>query len=101
MDNLAETSRLGHLRPAGLGHLQTRLDALLLVLKTCVGDVCRFPWKTIFPDGSVSSLADALDSAFDGYFTDLPKVKYSVSLVYFTTMPFVFKLISYSLASVL
>lgn len=79
MDNLAEPSRLGHLRPPTLARLQTRLDALLLVLKTCVGDVCRSPWRSVFPDGSVSSLADALDRDFDSFFEALPRVKYSVS----------------------
>ncbi|KAL8283402.1 hypothetical protein RQP46_005812 [Phenoliferia psychrophenolica] len=77
MDNLAETSRLGHLRPPSLARLQTRLDALLLVLKTCVGDVCRAPWKSIFPSGEVSSLADALHNDLDSFFGALPKVQYS------------------------
>lgn len=75
MTNLAEAE----VRSKSLINLQHRLDALLLVLKTCVGDVCRNPWKTVFPDGSVSSLKAALEKRFDGYFADLPKVKYSVS----------------------
>lgn len=75
MTNLAEAE----VRSDTLVNLQHRLDALLLVLKTCVGDVCRNPWKSVFPDGSVSSLKAALAKSFDGYFADLPKVKYSVS----------------------
>ncbi|ORY86729.1 putative arylsulfatase precursor [Leucosporidium creatinivorum] len=73
MINLAETA----VRSESLIKLQHRLDALLLVLKTCVGEVCRNPWKTVFPDGSVSSLNAGLEKRFDGYFADLPKVKYS------------------------
>ncbi|THU88757.1 alkaline phosphatase-like protein [Dendrothele bispora CBS 962.96] len=54
----------------------SRLDALLIVLKTCIGEVCRDPWKAIFPNQTVSSLSDALSSDFDEYFTSLPKFRY-------------------------
>lgn len=74
MSNLAE---LAH-PSAFLVRLQHRLDALLLVLKSCSGDTCRTPWKSVFPDGSVSSLQTALAEEFDGYFEALPKVQYSV-----------------------
>ncbi|SCV67034.1 BQ2448_5680 [Microbotryum intermedium] len=60
-----------------LRNLRPRLDALLLVLKTCVGDVCKRPWKEIFPDGNVTSLKEALNADFDQYFHELPKVTYS------------------------
>ncbi|SCZ95918.1 BZ3500_MvSof-1268-A1-R1_Chr8-1g09882 [Microbotryum saponariae] len=60
-----------------LQHLRFRLDALLLVLKTCVGEVCKRPWKEIFPQGNVGSLKEALDEKFDQYFRQLPKVAYS------------------------
>jgi hypothetical protein len=56
--------------------LLTRLDALLLVLKTCVGDSCRRPWAALFPSGEVKSLQDALDPTFDAYFHRLPRVRY-------------------------
>ncbi|GAA5946614.1 hypothetical protein JCM10213_006647 [Rhodosporidiobolus nylandii] len=57
--------------------LHARLDALLLVLKDCRGDVCRKPWTTIFPAGGVKSLRDALAPEYDSYFAELPKVQYS------------------------
>ncbi|KAI1822899.1 Arylsulphatase [Xylaria intraflava] len=45
-----------------------RLDALLLVLKSCRGSSCRQPWKQLHPAGDVNSLADALDSGFDHFY---------------------------------
>lgn len=59
-----------------------RLDALLLVLKTCQGEVCHKPYSAIFPDisatgGEIFKLAHALDPKYDHYFAKLPKVEYS------------------------
>jgi hypothetical protein len=45
-----------------------RLDSLLLVLKSCKGERCQNPWGSLHPDGSVSSLEDALSSDFDGFY---------------------------------
>lgn len=59
--------------------LQSRLDALLLILKSCVGDVCNNPWRYIFPNKGIETLAQALDEEFDEYFEALPRVKYEVS----------------------
>ncbi|KAL0565432.1 hypothetical protein V5O48_016596 [Marasmius crinis-equi] len=55
--------------------IASRLDALLVVLKTCIGEACRDPWKAF--NISASSLSDALDSQFDSYFDSLPRFKYS------------------------
>ncbi|KAL5334967.1 Six-hairpin glycosidase-like protein [Aspergillus crustosus] len=55
-----------------------RLDALLLVLKSCAGSTCIKPWKELHPDNSVQSLSDALDRKFDEFYESLPKVEYSV-----------------------
>ena len=46
-----------------------RLDALVLVQKTCVADVCREPWKQLHPDGSVTTLAHALYEDHDHFYT--------------------------------
>ena len=53
---------------SALAHLVNRLDALLLVLKTCKGKQCTQPWLSLFPDGQVSTLKDALNVKFDDYF---------------------------------
>ncbi|KAF5351337.1 hypothetical protein D9758_007991 [Tetrapyrgos nigripes] len=65
-----------------LTSLASRLDALLVVLKTCVGEVCRDPWSAIFPENSTSDpvtrLSDALSPEYDAYFDSLPKFRYKI-----------------------
>ncbi|KAJ8081538.1 hypothetical protein PM082_007383 [Marasmius tenuissimus] len=53
----------------------SRLDALLIVLKTCVGGTCQDPWKAF--NIPASSLTEALDSRYDAYFDSLPRFKYT------------------------
>ncbi|KAF4989809.1 hypothetical protein FDECE_14590 [Fusarium decemcellulare] len=57
--------------------LANRLDALLFVLKSCQGQTCRKPWQALQPDGSISSLTDALVSKHDQLFDLLPKVSFT------------------------
>ncbi|GAA6007187.1 hypothetical protein JCM10207_001537 [Rhodosporidiobolus poonsookiae] len=84
MDNLALHS---HDANSFTSRLHTRLDALLLVLKNCVGDACRDPWAVIFPEGGVRSLKAALKETYDAYFEELPRVRYShCQLGYFPTI---------------
>ena len=45
-----------------------RLDALLMVTKSCKGYTCTHPWSVIHPNGDVRSLADALDEKFDAFY---------------------------------
>ena len=45
-----------------------RLDALVLVQKTCTEDVCREPWKQLHPDGSVKTLTSALHEKYDDFY---------------------------------
>ncbi|OQV10930.1 hypothetical protein CLAIMM_14849 isoform 1 [Cladophialophora immunda] len=59
-----------------VSHLTSRLDALLLVLKTCKMDGCRFPWSALHPAGGVHSLRDALESQYDAFYRTRPKVQY-------------------------
>ncbi|KAK4047632.1 hypothetical protein OIV83_005290 [Microbotryomycetes sp. JL201] len=74
MHNLMEESRS---KLKDQDRLVSRLDALLLVLKTCKGDVCRYPWAHIFPEGKVQGLKDAMKPKYDKYFNALPKVDFS------------------------
>lgn len=53
-----------------------RLDALTLVLKTCVADACRRPFAVLFPRGEAGSFAEALEPRFDAYFANLPRVQF-------------------------
>ena len=56
----------------------SRLDALLLVLKSCKGSSCVKPWHVLHPEGNVNSLKDALNPSFDKYYeTEQVKVQFS------------------------
>ncbi|KAI9369166.1 Six-hairpin glycosidase-like protein [Aspergillus egyptiacus] len=55
-----------------------RLDALLLVLKSCQGSTCIKPWDELHPDGAVNTLSDALRSEYDEFYAGLPKVAFDV-----------------------
>lgn len=54
-----------------------RLDALMMVLKSCEGDACRYPWHQLHPGGKVETLAEALNSKFDSFYEKQPKVSFS------------------------
>lgn len=60
--------RHGLVNDIPVAKVAARLDALLLVLKSCKGDGCVRPWLALHPDGSVASLADALDAQFDDFY---------------------------------
>lgn len=53
-----------------------RLDALMLVLKSCKGESCIEPWKILHPDGDVVSLKDALEDKFDEFYEQQVKVSF-------------------------
>lgn len=58
-------------------HVMARLDALLMVTKSCKGWECREPWRVLHPDGSIATLADALHKSFDAFYEDQPRVSFS------------------------
>jgi N-acetylglucosamine-6-sulfatase len=47
-----------------------RLDALLLILKSCKGNGCVEPWKAFHPEGGdeVRTLADAMQTRYDAFY---------------------------------
>ncbi|CZT44584.1 probable arylsulfatase [Rhynchosporium secalis] len=45
-----------------------RLDALLMVTKSCKASTCIDPWSVIHPEGDVHTLGDALASKFDAFY---------------------------------
>lgn len=53
-----------------------RLDALLLVLKSCQGVTCIRPWEVLQPDASIHSLRDALDVRYDVFYGEQPPVSF-------------------------
>ncbi|KAL4790322.1 Six-hairpin glycosidase-like protein [Aspergillus venezuelensis] len=77
-DLKADPYQINNIYTSNPSTFTSRLDALLLVLKSCAGSTCIEPWKELHPDGSVSTLSDALDSKYDEFYAQLPKVEYSV-----------------------
>lgn len=61
-----------------LNKIVSRLDALLLVLKSCKGRICREPWKSIHPEGDVSDFQAAMLSEFDHFYeVEQTRVKFN------------------------
>ena len=54
-----------------------RLDALMMVLKSCKGDACTTPWTVLHENGNVTSLKDAVNSQYDDFYSKQPKVSFS------------------------
>ena len=75
MHNLHGSS--GQLSNFDIAKLETRLDALLLVLKSYKGKQCIKPWATMHPQGDVQSLKDALNEKFDHFYNRQPKVAFT------------------------
>ena len=63
-----------------LTKLVHRLDALVMVLKSCVGIVCIQPWPVLHPQGNVHSLQDAMNTKYDAFYASQPKVSFSACL---------------------
>ncbi|KAK5162800.1 uncharacterized protein LTR77_011172 [Saxophila tyrrhenica] len=57
--------------------LYDRLDALLMVTKSCAAESCREPWSVLFPGGEIGTLMDAMNSEYDSFFANQPKVGFS------------------------
>ncbi|CAN8104889.1 unnamed protein product [Discula destructiva] len=78
-DTVADPHELSPIAPdssAEAARLTSRLNGLMLLLKTCIGDSCRAPWTVLHPDGSVKTLAEALDPRYDLYYSSLPSVHF-------------------------
>lgn len=62
-----------------------RLNAVLLVTKSCTEGSCRDPWLYLQPQNSnkrISSLKEAMDPRYDGFFASIPLVHFSECLNY-------------------
>ncbi|KAF5973854.1 putative arylsulfatase [Fusarium bulbicola] len=58
------------------GQVLNRLDALMLVLKSCKGNTCIEPWNILHPEGGVTSLKDALQAKFNAFYKEQVKVRF-------------------------
>ncbi|KAJ5772752.1 Alkaline phosphatase-like alpha/beta/alpha [Penicillium paradoxum] len=59
-----------------LAQIISRLDALLMVLKSCQGVTCIQPWDVLQPVDDVSSLQDALHEEYDNFYGAQPQVSF-------------------------
>ncbi|KAF3764116.1 alkaline phosphatase-like protein [Cryphonectria parasitica EP155] len=61
-----------------------RLNALLMVTKSCEQDRCRDPWAQLVPDNDTTlySLVQAMDSTYDTFFDDFEKVQFDTCMEY-------------------
>ncbi|KAF3010388.1 hypothetical protein E8E15_001426 [Penicillium rubens] len=67
-----ETRILGR----SLNQAINRLDALLMVLKSCQGVTCIQPWDVLQPVDPVSTLQHALNKEYDGFYGAQPQVSF-------------------------
>ncbi|KIW00572.1 uncharacterized protein PV09_07926 [Verruconis gallopava] len=65
-----------HIAGRSFKHIVNRLDALLMVLKSCKAKECQEPWSVLHPHGRVKTLKDALASDFDTFYHEQPKVSF-------------------------
>lgn len=78
LNNLARSpSNQTEILHRSISQVQSRLDALLLVLKTCKASTCTDPWSVLHPKGEVTSLEQALSETYDAFYDAQPKVSYS------------------------
>jgi len=56
--------------------LVSRLDALMMVLKSCKGRICVHPWETLHPSGLVKDLKTAMSPQYDAFYAEQDKVSY-------------------------
>lgn len=61
-------------RPSSV--VRDRLDALLMVLKSCKGKTCQKPWNYLHPEGNVQTLRAALDPEYDEFYSRQPKIAF-------------------------
>lgn len=64
----ANTSNNSTNTTISLTHLISRLDTLLMVLKTCKARECTHPWEVLHPSSDVRDLHDALNARFDEFY---------------------------------
>ena len=60
-----------------LATVADRLDALMLIMKSCKGNACVEPWRRIHPRGDVHSLSAALAPKYDAFYAQQPKVSFT------------------------
>lgn len=76
-DSLEATDQNREILGVSLAKVIPRLDALLLVLKSCQGQTCIRPWDVLHPEGNVETIVDALNVKYDEFYNVQSKVSFS------------------------
>ncbi|KAK0388593.1 hypothetical protein NLU13_4836 [Sarocladium strictum] len=74
---LSSESNSANINDHTLRSLVPRLDALMMVLKSCRGEACVKPWQSLHPSGTVNSLSEALHESYDTFYVTQPKVSFT------------------------
>src|SRR5688572_17322363 len=62
-----------------------RLNAILMVTKSCIKDSCRDPWSVLQPRKAkqkITSLTAAMGYEYDDFFEKMPKVHFGKCMQY-------------------
>ena len=77
----AKSNAVGHAESSTtLQNLLPRLDAVMMVLKTCKAQTCRNPWPVLHPQGNVQSLTAALNPQYNEFYQTQGKVEFQECL---------------------
>ncbi|KAF5676726.1 arylsulfatase precursor [Fusarium denticulatum] len=88
LDDPYELKNLANSGHTQIKRVKSRLNALLLVMKSCTKSTCRDPWSVIQPPShlrkgkKVKTLDDALESKYDDYYSSFPLVTIDECLEY-------------------
>lgn len=67
----------GYLFGNPISKVLSRLNGLMMVLKSCKGQDCIYPWSVTHPQGDVKTIRDAMDPKFDEFYEEeMPQVSF-------------------------
>lgn len=81
-----ELHNLANSTDPAVQRVKSRLNAMLLLTKSCTEDSCRDPWAYLQPNGTApgttrfSTLKEALDPQYDAWFGSFPSVHWNECL---------------------
>lgn len=75
-DRFKDQADAFRLADRSLPAIENRLDALMMVLKSCKEVTCVDPWGALHPNGDVSRLTDALSTDYDDFYEGQTKVEF-------------------------
>lgn len=75
-DDATELKRKYEIGERSFKHIVDRLDAVMMVLKSCKGQACVDPWGVLHPNSNIKTLKHALAHHYDAFYEDQPKVSF-------------------------